>query len=166
MSGTPRFNATRERSLGFALAELVRAMRRDFLDRNPVQKLTPELWRLLYCLDRNQGGRQTDLAAVMDVTPVTLGRMIDQLEKRGLVQRAPDPDDRRAIRVRLTAKAATPIARMHALVDETGKRAVRGLTRAEEDQFWRLLGRIRENLLAPRPVGKQRTARRRTAAGR
>ena len=166
MVGPSRLNPTRERSLAFALSDLVRIIRRDFLDRNPVHGLTPELWRLLYCLDRDQSGRQTDLATVMDVTPVTLGRMIDQLQKRGLVQRIADPDDRRAFRVLLTAKAAVPIARMHSLVDETAQRAMRGLTRAEEGQFWRLLGHIRENLLAPRTPAKQRTVRRGTGPGR
>ncbi len=165
MSKPPLIDATHERSLAFALSELVRAMRRDFLDRNPVHQLTPELWRLLYCLDRDQGARQIDLAAVMDVTPVTLGRMIDQLEKRGLVQRTADPSDRRAIRVRLTGKAVAPIARMHGLVDETRQRAMRGLTQAEVDQLWRLLGRIRENLLIPHATDKQLTARRRAVPG-
>jgi MarR family transcriptional regulator, transcriptional regulator for hemolysin len=149
MTSSPRFDATHERSLGFALSELVRLMRRDFLARNPVHSLTPELWRLLYCLDRDEGCRQTDLAAVLDVTPVTLGRMLDQLVKRGLVMRAPDPADRRATRVFLTRKAAVPIARMHELVDATRQRAMRGLDAAERDQFWRFLALIRENLSAP-----------------
>lgn len=160
MNKPVRLNPTRERSLGFALAELVRLIRRDFLDRNPVQGLTPELWRLLYCLDRDEGGRQTDLATVMDVTPVTLGRMIDQLEGRRLVRRTPDPDDRRAVRVSLTARAAAPIARMHRLVDDTRQRAMQGLSQADETRFWELLGLIRANLLAPRVPAKQRPSRR------
>lgn len=160
MDNPNRLNPTHERSLAFTLSELVRLMRRDFLARNPVQGLTPELWRLLYCLDRDQGGRQTDLAAVMDVTPVTLGRMIDQLEKRGLARRSPDPDDRRALRVSLTAKATAPIARMRSLVDETRQRAMQGLSRKDQDRFWELLGQIRGNLLGPRvPVDKQAVRR-------
>lgn len=160
MDKPARLNPTHERSLAFTLSELVRLMRRDFLDRNPVKGLTPELWRLLYCLDRDEGGRQTDLAAVMDVTPVTLGRMIDQLEKRGLVRRTPDPADRRALRVLLTAKAAAPIARMRDLVDESRQRAMRGLSQADENRFWELLGQIRGNLLEPLPDARRRTPRR------
>ncbi len=161
-----RLNPTRERSLAFTLSELVRLMRRDFLDRNPVQGLTPELWRLLYCLDRDQGGRQTDLAAVMDVTPVTLGRMIDQLEKRGLVRRSPDPVDRRALRVSLTARATVPIARMRSLVDESRQRAMQGLSQQDQDRFWELLGQIRGNLLASHPPAGRKTARRMSTGGR
>lgn len=161
-----RLNPTRERSLAFTLSELVRLMRRDFLDRNPVQGLTPELWRLLYCLDRDQGGRQTDLAAVMDVTPVTLGRMIDQLEKRGLVRRSPDPGDRRALRVSLTAKATAPIARMRSLVDESRQRAMQGLSQQDQDRFWELLGQIRGNLLAPHPRASRKAVRRAPTGGR
>ncbi len=158
-----RLNPTRERSLAFAMSDLVRVMRRNFLGQNPVQGLTPELWRLLYCLDRDQGGRQTDLAAVMDVTPVTLGRMLDQLEKRGLVQRTPDPQDRRAFRVLLTKKAVAPIARMHSLVDNTRQRAMRGLSQADENRFWGRSARICWNHQpppgSPCPVGVLRKGR-------
>jgi DNA-binding MarR family transcriptional regulator len=153
------FDATHERSLGFAFGELVRVIRRDFLEQAREHELTPELWRLLYCLDRAQGCSQTELAATLDITTVTLGRMVDTLEKRGLVRRDAHPGDRRAIRLFLTKHAAGPIARMHELVAATHRRAMRGLTRAEQDQFWSLLARLRENLVAGGRQVPERRAR-------
>jgi DNA-binding MarR family transcriptional regulator len=156
MKQKPTYDAAEERSLGFALSELVRLIRRDFLGKAREYKLTPELWRLLYCLDRDEGCRQTDLATVLDLTPVTLGRMVDRLEHRGLVRRAADPDDRRATRLYLTRKAASPIARMRELVVDTRRRAMRGLPPSDQAEFWHLLGRIRDNLAAGDPPRRGR----------
>lgn len=151
MTRAPRFDATHDRSLGFALGELVRLIRRDFLAQARSYELTPELWRLLYCLDREQGCSQAHLATVLDVTTVTLGRMVDSLEKRGLVRRAAHPTDRRTTCLYLTKAAARPIARMHELVDDNRQRAMRGLSARDQDQLWRLIGKLRENLLHSRP---------------
>lgn len=35
---------------------------------------------------------------------------------------------------------------MHALVDASRRRAMGGLSRAGQETFWRLLGRVRDNL--------------------
>lgn len=164
-SGKP-FDAAGEQSLGFALGEMVRLIRRDFLARSREYRLTPELWRLLYCLDREEGCSQRHLAAVLDLTPVTLGRMVDKLEHAGLVRRAADPADRRATRLFLTAAAAAPITRMRELVADTRKRAMRGLARQEQDHFWALLARIRDNLSGAAAAPAERRAGGRKTRGR
>jgi DNA-binding MarR family transcriptional regulator len=53
---------------------------------------------------------QNELAALAEVTPMTIGRQIDALEELGLVERCPDPKDRRIWRLRLTP-AAEPLMR-------------------------------------------------------
>jgi DNA-binding MarR family transcriptional regulator len=45
-----------------------------------------------------------DLAAAENVRPPTMTRLVDGLEHDGLVTREPHPDDRRSVRVRVTAK--------------------------------------------------------------
>jgi len=51
----------------------------------------------------NNGIRMKDLAAIMGVTTGTLTVMIDNLEKKGLVERIQNPDDRRSYMIRLSA---------------------------------------------------------------
>ena len=51
------------------------------------------------------GISQNDLACLVEVEPITVGRMIDRLEARGLVERRADPKDRRTRRLHLTAEA-------------------------------------------------------------
>jgi MarR family transcriptional regulator, transcriptional regulator for hemolysin len=53
---------------------------------------------------------QNELAALAEVAPITIARLIDRLEALGLVKRCPDPADRRIWRLQLTP-AAAPMAR-------------------------------------------------------
>lgn len=135
-------------ALGFLLADVVRLMRREFRVQAAGLKLTPALARLLFHVDRQPGCRQSDLAALLEVTPVTLGRMIDRLEQRELVRRAPDPDDRRAVRIFLTKTSRPLIAKMDAIVDRVTGRATAELSSAEHALLVRLLTRVRDRLSA------------------
>lgn len=60
----------------------------------------------------HSGTRLTDLAEQAQVTKQTAGYLVDQLEKAGLVERVPDPSDKRARLVRMSERAlkAVPVA--------------------------------------------------------
>ena len=47
--------------------------------------------RLLARLARQPGLSQNEMAAICEVEPITVGRLVDRLEARGLVERRPDP---------------------------------------------------------------------------
>jgi len=70
--------------------------------------MTRAQWMILVRLDRQPGMSQNELAALIEVEPITVGRLIDRLEARGMVERHPDPDDRRIWRLHLT-DAAQPM---------------------------------------------------------
>jgi MarR family transcriptional regulator for hemolysin len=65
-------------------------------------------WAVLIRIDRNEGLKQTELADMLDLQPITLTRLLDKLSDSGLIERRPDPGDRRAKRLFLTP-AARPI---------------------------------------------------------
>src|SRR5260370_9201586 len=67
-------------------------------------------WGILAHLERQRGLSQNELAAIVEVEPITIGRLVDRLEARGLVERRSDPRDRRVWRLQLMP-AATPILR-------------------------------------------------------
>jgi DNA-binding MarR family transcriptional regulator len=55
-------------------------------------------------IDPENGSRLTDLADRAMMTKQSVGEVVSDLEKRGYVERVPDPDDGRAKIIRLTAK--------------------------------------------------------------
>jgi MarR family transcriptional regulator, transcriptional regulator for hemolysin len=63
---------------------------------------------ILARLERQPELSQNELAAIAEVAPMTIARLIDRLETLGLVERCSDPADRRIWRLRLTP-AATPL---------------------------------------------------------
>jgi MarR family transcriptional regulator, transcriptional regulator for hemolysin len=70
------------------------------------QGLTRAQMIILARLERQPDVSQNELAAVAEVAPMTIARLIDRLEELGLVKRCSDPEDRRVWRLRLTPAAA------------------------------------------------------------
>ena len=135
-------------TLGYLLVDAVRLLRRDFRERSKGMRLTPALAKLLFYVSRNPGSRQSELAARLEVTPVTLGRMVDRLAARHYVRRAPDPADRRAFRLYVDRAGEPLVGRMDELSVLTTARAMRGLSAAEQSALMRHLRRICANLSA------------------
>ena len=135
-----------ERALGYLLVDAVRLLRRDFRERSKGMRLTPALAKLLFYVHRNPGSRQAELAQRLEVTAVTLGRMVDKLVERRYVRRVPDPADRRALRVFVDRAGEPLVERMDRQSAATTERATRGLTRTEQATLVRQLTRICTNL--------------------
>lgn len=133
-------------SLPFEIAETALAMRRAFDRRASATGVTRAQWRVLWRLDREPGLRQVELAERLDIEPITLCRIVDRLEEAGLIERRRDPDDRRAWRLELTAKAAPVIVQLNELGAGLQREAFAGLEEAELERIGRGLQQIRQNL--------------------
>lgn len=72
--------------------------------------MTRAQWMILVRLDGHPGMSQNELAALIDVEPITVARLVDRLELRGFVERRADPADRRIWRLHVST-AATPMLR-------------------------------------------------------
>jgi len=86
--------------------------------------------RLFAHVPRDEGIRMSALADELQITAGAVTQLVDQLQRMGLVERTPDPDDRRATRVRPTPAAEAGY--------EAGRRFI-----AEREAAWR-------NLVGPR----------------
>lgn len=64
-----------------------------------------------------QGSRLTDLARGANMTPQAMGELVDELEELGYVERRPDPTDRRAKLIVLTARGHECITAGIATID-------------------------------------------------
>ena len=124
VTATPRIDDRRH--VLFLLSDTVRLLRAEFARRVPGFALTPALIRLLFYVQRVPGCRQVEIAEWLDITPVTVGRMIDRLEQQGLVCRESDPGDRRVSRVHLGKAAKPHMTRLNAYADRVTERAFHG----------------------------------------
>src|SRR5476649_713541 len=87
-----------DRMLGFVIHEVARLLRRRFehYTRGAELGLTRAQCAVLAHLARQEGINQAALAQSLDIEPITLVRLLDRLEESGLIERKPDPGDRRA----------------------------------------------------------------------
>src|SRR5436305_14755680 len=92
------------------LYDVARQMRTRADQRARRQGMSRAQWVILAHLERQPGLSQNELAAIVEVGRITIGRLVDRLEARGLVERRADPKDRRVWRLQLKP-AATPIVR-------------------------------------------------------
>jgi DNA-binding MarR family transcriptional regulator len=72
--------------------------------------MTRAQWVMLLRLERQPGLSQKEVAEILEVEPITVARLIDRLEQRGLVERRADGRDRRIWRLHLR-EAAMPLLR-------------------------------------------------------
>jgi DNA-binding MarR family transcriptional regulator len=67
--------------------------------------MTRAQWGILVWLERQPGTSQKELSELLEVEPITVARLVDRLEARGMVERRPDPRDRRIWRLHLLLPA-------------------------------------------------------------
>jgi DNA-binding MarR family transcriptional regulator len=97
-----------ERDPLLLLHDVARLMRTRFDQRARTLGMTRAQWVILARLERQPGLSQNEMAAICEVEPITVGRLIDRLEMRGMVERRADPTDRRIRRLHLLP-AAQPV---------------------------------------------------------
>ncbi len=133
-------------SVGFLLNDTARLYRRtlDGMLRN--LGMTSLQWRTVARLKREPGMRQSELADLLEVEPITLSRMIDRLADSGMVCRKPDPNDRRAWNLYLTDKTDGLIRQLEVEARRVEDLAFAGLSEDERQMLAGLVERVRANL--------------------
>jgi DNA-binding MarR family transcriptional regulator len=135
-----------DENIGSMLAQVSRLLRRRFDERARVIGVTRPQWQVLGLLKVHAGSNQGALAEMLEVEPITLGRMIDRLQEAGLAERRADPADRRAWRIFLTDKGEGLVEKLRPFGQETLDAALEGVSHAERDQLMATLSRVRTNL--------------------
>src|SRR5438132_9285830 len=100
------------------LYDVARQMRTRADQRARTRGMTRAQWVILAHLERQPGLSQNELAAIVEVEPITVGRLVDRLEARGLLERRADPADRRVRRLHLLPAAEPIVAGIERYTDE------------------------------------------------
>lgn len=110
--------------------------------------LSPLEFAVLQQLDLSQGRRLTDVGATLLCVKSTITRIVDRLERDGLVLRTPDPDDRRAQRLVLTNQGAAVRSAAIAAHNASIQQRFGVLSPTEQRQLHDLLVKLRCGLRA------------------
>jgi DNA-binding MarR family transcriptional regulator len=135
-------------TLGYLLTDAARLIRRRFEHESRDMPMTSAQLQIVGRLARHEGLTQAALAGLLDIEPMTLSRHVDRMEAAGLVERRPDPKDRRARRLYTTEHARALIAPMRARAAVVYEDALAGLSPEERAALTRSLETIIANLTA------------------
>ena len=134
------------REFAFTINDVAR-MLRTYADYKAGQfGVTRAQWAVLARLDRFEGLKQSELAEMLDLQPITLTRLLDRLCDHGLIERRADPNDRRAKRLFLTDAARPVLEQLGVLGEEVMTAALAGVPREAVEQIVAQLAVVKENL--------------------
>jgi DNA-binding MarR family transcriptional regulator len=102
---------------------------------------------LLLGLWQQEGRTQSEIADYLHVTPATVTKMLQRMEKAGFVERRADPEDARVSRVYLTDAGHEVRSDVQRVLDTFNEETFAGFTLEEKVLLRRLLLQVRENLL-------------------
>ncbi len=152
------------KGVGLLVHDVGRLLRRRIDQQAQTIGLTSAQWRVLSSVARaeyknEEPLNQAALADQMDMEPITLSRQIDRMQAAGLIERRPDPTDRRAYRIYLTDTARPLVEKFRGVATQCLESALIGVSQSELELVADVLGRIRANLVGrpdadedPRPA--------------
>jgi MarR family transcriptional regulator, transcriptional regulator for hemolysin len=103
-------------------------------------------WAVLTRIDRNEGLKQTELADMLDLQPITLTRLLDRLADNGLIERRADPNDRRANRLYLRPAAKPLLDQLADLGADLMETVLDGVSSGSIERMLKELGLVKDNL--------------------
>ena len=142
-----------DRDLMLLLNDVARLLRTRFDQRARARGMTRAQWVILARVDAKPGLSQNELASLLEVEPISVGRLVDRLELRGLLERRPDPADRRIRRLHLLPAAAPELEEITKAREVLGAELLGGVTPESRTQMVDALLTMKNNLTAePAPL--------------
>jgi DNA-binding MarR family transcriptional regulator len=133
-------------TLGFVLHEVARLLKRSFERKAKALGLTRSQWQTLVYLNVHEGIYQGKLADILEIESITLVRILDKLEARGLIERRRHPTDRRMWQLYLRDEARPLIAEMQKIGNETRAEALAGVSAEDRARLLETLTTMKGNL--------------------
>jgi len=134
------------RDLPFLLMEVSRRFVLRFEAHAGSISLNLPRCKALVCLEKSEGMSQVRLAALVGVDAMTMVRIVDRMESEGLLERRPDPADRRSRCLYLTPRAKPLLHEIRHLVDLSRAEVFAGIRGDDLQVFMDVLERMEDNL--------------------
>ena len=151
MSYAPVMTDPSQESLAEQFPRVARAMRRRWAGALHPWDLSPHQARALRVICKQEGSRLSDLAMALRIAPRSVTEVVDLLEQRGYVERAPHPHDRRATLVVATARGREVRAKIDRARHDDAEDFFAVLSDRERSSLVRILGKLLGEAERPRP---------------
>lgn len=136
------------RGSGFLLTDSARLLRKLIDRRLQPLGLSRAQWSILAILSNHEGLSQSQISSELEIEKSTAGRLIDQVEKSGWIERRPIPGDRRLWGIHLTDQARQLLAEVESVILQTRTEMLRGLSAEQQQNLSEILQTVKSNLSA------------------
>ncbi len=125
--------------LGYLVARAGERFLHGFTERMAQEGLTVRQANILQAVHEQDGIAAARIARRLEVSPQAMVRQIDQLCRRGLISRDPDPGPGRPVGIHLTPEGRAVVQRARRLAGEYETQIMGHLTRSEREALARAL---------------------------
>ena len=132
---------------GFLIQDLARLLSRTFEHIPGNLQVTRAQARVLAYVTLYKGATQTEIAALMDVQKIVVTKLVDELEQMELIERHPDPSDRRVRRLHVASHAGPVLDHIWQRLSEVSSIALAPLPAERAKILVQDLATIREHLM-------------------
>jgi DNA-binding MarR family transcriptional regulator len=130
------------RSVGFLISQLGFLSSRAFMDALEPAGIDPREFLLMRFVAASEGQSQQALSERLAVPASRMVALVDRLEEGGLIERRPDPEDRRVRGLHLTRKGRSVLERAGKIAIDYETRLCAGINREEREQLIDLLQKL------------------------
>ncbi|MEI2776293.1 MAG: MarR family transcriptional regulator [Tetrasphaera sp.] len=134
--------AAADESLDVLLARTLRVLRHNWSRQDGAPDLAPHQGRALRIVDEDGPLRLSELADRLRIAPRSATEVADALQERGLVERSPDPSDRRATLLAVTPHGHTVAAQVARTRREQAQAFFGRLSEPDRQALRRILGEL------------------------
>ena len=132
-------------SYGYLLRQVQASLLRHIERRVTSLDLTAQQWGPLFLMSQGKGDTAAALARALDTDTGAMTRMLDRLERKGLVRRKRSAGDRRVVHLELTSEGRQAIALVPFAIAEVLNLHLAGFSESDVRQLKRFLRRMIEN---------------------
>ncbi|MSP42880.1 MAG: MarR family transcriptional regulator [Alphaproteobacteria bacterium] len=134
--------------VGWLIYDVSRMLFRAVENKVKEAGITSQQWRVLIQLAREDGHTQSQLSEESEIAPAPLGRLLDRLEEQNIIERRPDPSDRRVKRICLAGGEQGPFfERLKQLGMQQFETVYKSVNKADIQELYRLLQKLKSNML-------------------
>lgn len=134
------------REAALRIVETSRLLRNAVEQRLKPYGITRAHLATLSRLDCQDGLAQHEVADALEVQPIAMVRLVDQLSAEGLVERRNDPADRRLNRLYITKAGRERLAELESFKTEIGRALFEGITETDLRQMMQTLDLLHSNI--------------------